>query len=300
MGILKLLILFFFIQCLRGYGQLHIDSGKLQLSIIDTSTRYEDSVKKIPVVTYQSILNKLLSANKYINVNPPPVIIVAQKRDVPGKEYLFYLLSSILLIFGLFKIFYAAYFHNIFRVFFNTSLRQNQLTDLLLQARLPSLIFNIFFTITAGLYTWFLLTYYFFTNEPYNYKILLFCTAAIGLIYITKFCVLKFIGWITEMKTAVNTYIFIIFLINKIVGVTLIPFIIFLAFAPVQYFKTIVILSFIVLIIFFIMRFFRSYNLLQHQLNLSRVHFLLYIISLEVLPLLVIYKLVTRSLLKSI
>jgi hypothetical protein len=42
--------------------------------------------------------------------------------------------------------------------------------------------------------------------------------------------------------------------------------------------------------IFLLLRFFRSYGLIQNQLKISKFHFFLYIIGLEILPLLLIYK----------
>jgi hypothetical protein len=39
-----------------------------------------------------------------------------------------------------------------------------------------------------------------------------------------------------------------------------------------------------------LLRFFRSYGLLQNQLKISRFHFMLYITGIEILPLLLIYK----------
>ena len=200
------------------------------------------------------------------------------------------MLAGIILLFGFFKVFYATYFNNIFRVFFNTSLRQNQLTDLLLQAKLPSLIFNLFFILTGGLYLWLLLNYYHFISEENNKKALAFCVFAIAFIYVIKFCVLKFVGWLTGTIESVDTYIFVIFLVNKITGIILIPFVILLAFAEPEWYDSITIFSFLVVGILFLLRFMRSYGLLQHQLNISRMHFMLYIISIEILPLLVVFK----------
>jgi hypothetical protein len=260
-------------------------------SLLKASSPALDSVKEkvLPARNYQAALNNLLKKKQLINIELKPVASGTSKDHRRGKEYLFYLLSGIILLFGFFKVFYANYFDNIFRLFFNTSLRQNQLTDLLLQARLPSLIFNLFFIVSAGLYLWLLLHYFNFINEENNKKTLIFCVLSIGLIYVGKFCVLKFIGWATGMAEALNTYIFIIFLVNKIAGVVLIPFIVVLAFAQTWRYD-VVILSFLVIGVLFLLRFIRSYNLLQNQLRLSKWHFLLYMVSLEVLPILVIYK----------
>jgi len=269
-----------------------IDSNKNNNAIVADSLLIDSARvnRNAPPKTYQSILNELLKKNKLINLTQKPVSLKNHKEQHHSKEYLFYLLAGIMLLFGFFKIFYARYFNNIFRVFFNTSLRQNQLTDLLLQAKLPSLIFNLFFAVTGGLYLWLLLHYYHLITEESNKKALVICILTISFIYIIKFCVLKFIGWVTGMIELVDTYIFVIFLVNKITGIILIPFVILLAFAGSVWQKTIVVLSYLIVGVLFLLRFMRSYSLLQHQLNISRLHFILYIVAIEVLPLLVAYK----------
>jgi hypothetical protein len=175
-------------------------------------------------------------------------------------------------------------------VFFNTSLRQNQITDQLLQAKLPSFLFNIFFVISGGIYVYVLLSYYGFFNAGYKWSIILSSITLMGLIYFVKFCTLKFTGWITGLNAEVNTYVFVIFLINKILGIFLVPFIIVLAFSASGFVKIAALISMMCIGILLLLRFFRSYALIQNQLKISRFHFFLYIACLEIIPLMLIYK----------
>ncbi|HUS01815.1 MAG TPA: DUF4271 domain-containing protein [Chitinophagaceae bacterium] len=271
--------------------QLQNDSTKLTAD----SLRIADSIKsaKSQTVTFSSLLKK----NKYLNVETTPVSLAVKQKAITGKEFLFYLLGIVILLLAIFKAFYAKYFNNIFRVFFNTSLRQNQLTDLLLQAKLPSLIFNTFFVINVGLYAWLLLDHYKLLEENNNYLFIGLSVLFIALVYFGKFLSLKMIGWITGMSAATDQYIFVIFLINKIIGILLVPFIILLAFGPVNWLTIVIIASFCVIGILFLLRYLRSYGLLQNQLKINIFHFLLYIIGIELLPLLLIYKFVSKLLL---
>ena len=82
-------------------------------------------------------------------------------------------------------------------MFFNTSLRQSQLTDQLLQAKLPSLLFNLFFILIGGYYIFLLMAIFgkiTFGDWP---VVLPICIIALLLIYLVKYWVLKFAGWIT-------------------------------------------------------------------------------------------------------
>lgn len=276
-------------------------SGETTAQVNDTAIQKVDSLLLKDSANFNKTqtfaLDSLLKDHKYLNTKTPAVSFATKERTRTGKEFLFYLLGIIILLLALFKVFYSKYFNNIFRVFFNTSLRQNQLTDLLLQAKLPSLIFNIFFVISAGLYAWLLLDYYQVAKETNNYIFIGFTVLFVAAIYSGKFISLKLVGWISGMSTVTDQYIFVIFLINKIIGITLIPFIILLAFAARSILNYIIIISFCVIGILILLRYLRSYGLLQTQLKINVFHFLLYIIGMELLPILLIYKLVNKVLL---
>lgn len=117
-----------------------------------------------------------------------------------------------------------------------------------------------------------------------------FCVAFVGLTYLIKYCTLKFTGWVTGISEVTNTYIFVIFLINKIIGVFILPFVIIIAFSALPISQTASLVSLLCIGLFLLLRFFRSYGLLQNQLRISKFHFMLYIIGIELLPLLLIYK----------
>jgi hypothetical protein len=228
--------------------------------------------------------------NKLLNSDAEPVSFSVQLKKENNKDEMFYLIAGMLLILAFFKYFYSRYFANLFRVFFNTSLRQSQLTDQLLQAKLPSLLFNIFFTISGGIYIYILLLHYQVISNNEKWVMLISSIALLGLIYFIKYCTLKFTGWVTGLTEITNVYAFIVFLINKIIGIFLVPFIVILTFSDNALVKIAVIISLMSIGIFILLRFFRSYGILQNQLKISRFHFFLYITGIELLPLLLIYK----------
>jgi len=199
-------------------------------------------------------------------------------------------LCIIVFILGLFKTFYPAYFNNLFRVFFNTSIRQTQLTDQLLQAKLPSFILNIFFTITTGFYIWLLFKNYHPPRFINSQLLLPVCIVGIGILYFAKYCILKFIGWMSGMQQAADNYIFVIFLVNKIVGIILVPFIITVAFSTPLWINNITIFSLLVFGLFFLSRYVKTYGVLENKFPLEPLHFIIYISALEIVPLFLIYK----------
>ena len=280
-------VLFFLISSLFYSSSLFAQSPDSVLITPDSLrvAPVNDSVK--PALSTRLVF---VLKNKILNSDAVPVSFAVEVKKEKQADSFFYFLAAMVLLLGFLKYFYSRYFANLFRVFFNTSLRQSQLTDQLLQAKLPSLLFNLFFIISGGLYVYLLLMYFGFIQANNKWILIFSSIALMGFIYFIKYCTLKFTGWVTGFTEITNTYIFVIFLINKIIGIFLVPFIIIFTYSDNDIVKTAVIISLMSIIIFLLLRFFRSYGLLQNQLKISRFHFLLYITGIELLPLLLIYK----------
>lgn len=256
----------------------------------DSARAIQDTLITVPAIKSLSPLEKLLNENKYLNSSTKPVSLAERPKKRENETGIFYILAGLMFLFGIIKTVYGRYFSTLFRVFFNSSLRQSQLTDQLIQAKLPSLFFNMIFVLASGLYIYIL--WQRLNNEPYVIKwtYLSGCVMAFILIYMVKFFAIKFIGWITGLNSEADTYIFIVFLINKIIGICLLPIIVILAFSETIIINAVLVLSVTFIGVMLLLRFIRSFSLLQHKLKISRFHFLLYIFSLEILPLILIYK----------
>jgi hypothetical protein len=275
-------------QLFLAFIVLFFFNGQLHAQVADTVLPRKDTVAQVSRPA--PVIHRLLDNNKFLNSKGTPASLAVRKRHTESNNLVFYVLAGLMLLLGIAKTIYSRYFSNLFRVFFNSSLRQSQITDQLVQDQLPSFIFNIFFVITGGFYFYLLLEYFHFDHATINWVRLSGCMLAFAAVYIVKFATLKFTGWITGYSQEAGIYTFIIFLINKILGIFLLPVIIVLAFSDKKLVGIFVWLSFIIIGIMLLMRFFRSYGLLQHRIRVSRFHFFLYIFSLEILPLLIIYK----------
>ncbi len=239
---------------------------------------------------YRSVMERTLARHPLLNVRQQPVNLISREMPDRFNDGLFYAVLAVVLFLALLRFFYERYFNNLFRVFFNTSLRQSQLTDQLLQARQVSLFFNLLFVCTGGLLVYFLLRHYAFLPEGNTLARAGLCALALAVLYFFKMISLRFTGWLTGFESAAGTYLFIIFLINKIMGILLLPLVVVIAFgAPfLQYPALLTALMLVALL--FLLRFLRSYGLLRREIRVSRFHFLVYMAGVEVLPLLLIYK----------
>lgn len=261
------------------------------LATSDSSTAApKDTVIKTVKENVQSPLQRLLKDNRFLNTESTATGFIQSERKRKSKDLLFYTVFSLVFVFALLKFIFSRYFSNLFRVFFNTSLRQSQLTDQLLQDKLPSLLFNVLFVLVGGAYIYLLLNYFEKSGNLQGWKLIMFCIATLAIIYLVKFMVLKFTGWVTGFKQEADTYIFIVFLVNKILAIYLIPLMIIVAFSDRQVVEIAMIISYVLIGVMLLLRFFRSYSLLRNRIHVSRLHFFLYIAGIEIIPLALIYK----------
>ncbi|MEO5681189.1 MAG: DUF4271 domain-containing protein [Chitinophagaceae bacterium] len=236
----------------------------------------------------------VLKINPYFNFFVPPQNLVADERSPAGQEALFYILAGLLFFFALVKLLFNKYVSNLLGLVFRGSLRQKQIREQLLQTPLPSLFLNIFFVIVAGLYIFFLLQHY--NTAPVNgfWLLLLYCIVAVGLVYLVKFLILKFTGWIFNIRDAADTYIFIVFLVNKLLAIFLLPLLIVMSFSMASWANVLLTLSYVMIGAFFTYRYIVSFAPVRREVKVSQFHFFMYLCAFEIIPLLLIYKVLLR------
>ncbi len=290
-----LLLLFICCAVCAQDTSMVIDSIPQDSLVKADSLKVDSASPVIPAELKKTNWRSLVDNNSLINFKSASENYIQKERKFSSGEFLFYLILGIFFFFGFLRILYSRYIGIVFRVFFNTSLRQSQLTDQLLQSKLPSMLFNLFFCIMGGLYVFLLLRFYNLVHQD-ELQLLGFLILSITLIYLTKFIVLKFTGWVSGYKQEIDSYIFIVFLINKILAIILMPVVLIIAFAdsPISYIT--VILSYFIIILLYLLRYLRSYSVLQRRLNINRFHFLLYIAGVEIIPLMLTYKIAERLL----
>jgi hypothetical protein len=275
------------------------DSSKIIISDSSTITKnslanplWKDTAWISVALTHsnKNIIQLAIEQNKFYSFSSPPIIITSNRKQFNGKEMLFYTLIALLLFFGLLRINFSKYLNDLFRVAFRTTVKQRQISEQLIQTPLPSLLLNIFFLLTVGLYIAFALQHYQLAAN-YNFWLLYFyCFISLGIIYLIKFLSLKFFGWLFNISATADGYIFIVFMINKIIGLYVLPFLVLLAFTDDIIYHVAFIASYIGIFALLSYRFILSYGLIQNEIKLNPFHFFLYLCAFEIVPLLLIYK----------
>ena len=255
------------------------------------SLHIKDSLRVIDSLRLAQLVSDSLKRNLAESQIPAQILKEGDKKVFQGKEYLFYYLIFLLILFGLLRRAFAKYFYDLFRVFFKTTLKQRQTQEQLLQSSLASVFMNSFFVLSAGLYVNFLLQYFHLVISDNFWLQYVYCIGALAAIYLVKFIGLKITGWLFNVSNTTDSYIFIVFIINKMLGIFLLPFLLLLAFANDPLYSYSMFISWIGLGLLLIYRFILSYNAVRKDVKLNSFHFILYILGFEVIPLLLIYKL---------
>jgi hypothetical protein len=93
-----------------------------------------------------------------------------------------------------------------------------------------------------------------------------------------------------NIRSAADTYIFIVFLVNKMLGIYLLPALLLMAFAKPPFLTILITLTYFFIVVLFIYRFIIAYRPVRNEIKLSRFHFFIYLCAFEIAPLLLIYK----------
>lgn len=216
---------------------------------------------------------------------------VSAKKVFNGKEWLFYAIVFLIIVFSLLRLAFPKYFNDLFRLFFRRTLNQMQVREQLVQTPLPSLLLNIFFFVTGGFYITLILESY-NLNFTGNFWLLMFyCILGLSVIYSVKFLGLKLTGWVFGMQEAAESYSFIVFIVNKMIGILILPFLVLLSFSRERVYTVSFTLSLIIIGAILFYRFVMTYGVVRNQVKVNPFHFFIYLLAFEIVPLLLIYKL---------
>ncbi len=242
-----------------------------------------------------SFLDFLLSQNDmYGNEELPKVRLMTAREGsnlvIYAETVLFYILLGVFLFLAIVHSVFRKYFRDLFTAFFSPTLSRRQLKDQLHQTPFPGFMLNIFFAVSMGLYLFLVLINKGLLGvDTPVYAVSLFILFFI-VIYCIKYLMLRFLGWILKIQEIMDGYIFTVFLINKILGIVLLPFILVFAFSARGGGNIMLDISLFLLTILFIYRYLRTFPLVRSLSKINKFHFFLYLCALEIVPILIIGK----------
>jgi len=145
------------------------------------------------------------------------------------------------------------------------------------------------FILNAGMFM-FLLVRVFRRETFNNLPFLLLCFAVAAVIFLSKHFILSIAGWLFPVEKEVRRYNFLVVLFNCVLGLFLVPFNFLLAFSSnYSYFWVFWTLGLVA--VFYLYRSYRSGGISSKFLADNHFHFLLYLCTVEIAPVLLLVKL---------
>jgi hypothetical protein len=147
----------------------------------------------------------------------------------------------------------------------------------------------LLFFINGGFFL-FLLSHQFnqmpWISDPY-YLQLLKCIGVVTGLLLLKHLVLSIIAYVFPVEKEMRLYNFMILAFNIILGIALVPINLMAAYSPEKATHTIII------VLFYLFRHLRGVMIANNYLVFHKFHFLLYICTVEIAPVMVLLKLIT-------
>ena len=227
------------------------------------------------------------------------VFMIDERRSSESKDAIFYVLAGMVLFLAFIKAAFPRYFQNFLRLLSQKSFRQKQNRENLRQDNLPSLFLNLLFIISGGLFISLLADHQKWIRVDF-WWLFLYCAGILTGIYTGKYLVIKFSGWVFNAKEATGMYAFIVFMINKVLGIVLVPLVILIAFSEGVLVSNLAIITAFIAGLLLLYRYIVSLAIIRNNLKISPLHFFIYLCAVEIIPILVIYKVLFNYIGKSI
>jgi hypothetical protein len=229
--------------------------------------------------------------------------LLKQKHDWPqlrnqrNGDWFVYAVLAVLGLFAIVTTFYRKRFRQLTDAFF-TSRIAGQLAreENVLQQRLTIILFIIFLLISgAFLYQLSQIeNIIFFQGSPLTYYLLI--VGALFSAYVVKLLSVKVLGSIFKVEKESSEYIFNLILFNNVLGLVLFPCVVTLAFVPAADPSMVIKVAVILSVFLFAVRTFRGLVIGTSGAGISKFYLFIYLCTLEILPLVVIIKLLVSRL----
>ena len=210
-------------------------------------------------------------------------------RKTTGSDIVFYILIFLLFFLGLVKTSFPKYVNSIFTLSFQATFRQTQTKEQMEQNFFPAFMLNVLFVLCGGLFITLFAELKRWSQLSF-WELFVYATAILLVIYFVKYIVISFTGWVFNVKDAAAEYRFVVFLINKVLAVLMIPFLFLIAYAndPLKNISVTIVICLSIFALF--VRYLVSLARIRKNLSVTAFHFFIYLCAVEIVPLLVIYK----------
>lgn len=289
----RLLVLFMASMCCFVIQSQDVDSSAANVLRTDSIKREKaisDSLTfagNLPLINYKS---PLLNTDKRI-----AVMDVQQYLRKKNNTIVFLVMLLLLLVITYVRI----AFGNELTEMLMSVVNKNAATQLLRsqsgELSVASLLLHINFVFVMSLYVRFILVHYFNISSLENFSAILFLNFLFTFFYASKIVMMKLLGNVIELTNECNEYIFNFTTTCKTLGLTLIPALFVFYTAEKIIFDFVFVISIIICSFFALMFVWRGLSTSAKLLYRSVYHFFLYVWVIEISPIFLIFKLLTKT-----
>lgn len=250
------------------------------------STDFSHEMKKPEPQTWE-LKSPEQVVNQYTNISPVSDFEPFQKKA--QQSWLFYLFLSLLFFIAFIRVVYTREIIELFYIFKPISINQQLYRDSATGVRIASVWLNINFVLIISIYIYLLNSY--FQLYTGNERFLLLLIGGVSFLLIARYSLLKIIASLFPFKKEINFYHFNELQINRVTGILILPFAIVIAFSPsvISYYA--VLLSIGILAAMLLFRYLRGFIIGGEYFARNKFHFLIYICTLEIAPIVILVKL---------
>jgi hypothetical protein len=290
------------------------DSAKITLSLLDPS--FSDSLSVnyispdslicfgfrpewsqfhkayIPKFNYQKDLVRPLPYDSlYTVLKGVEVVFPGKKVTRTNPDWLVGLLVLLFLLFATVKLIFNKYLSQLVQSTINYSTFTRLFRERYFNLLHASFRLDVIFNMTIALFGYqFLSLYKINLGYSKSYYVYLACLGIVIGYFTAKRILYFLVGILTESKQEIQEYLFSITVFNRVLGLFLVPISATIAFIPTAQVEILLFVGLAIIVIFYLMSLIRGTKIfLKKQFSIS--YLILYLCTLEFLPLLLIYNL---------
>lgn len=250
-----------------------------------------DLVKNSGVVPEQEVVSLFPVIDEPPNKQHKTVEVPqVSQEEVRFRNFLF---LAVLLMFVLLTVLVTLFRHSLQQVF-RAFLNDNFLTQVQREQgwglSLPYLLFYLFFFFSAGLCLFIVTQKYGFAIVPAHALSLMLFTAGVTALFTGKHILLKLLGIVFPIGKALSIYSFTITIFGIVLGLLLVPTNLLLAYGPAGLFDTTLYILLGIIGLLYLFRSLRALFIGAKFLVMHKFHFLLYLCTVELAPVLILAK----------
>ncbi len=210
----------------------------------------------------------------------------------PGWLFIFFL--SQFIIIGYLRVAFPKDIELIIKAILNLNISHQLYREQELIMPVSAILYNINFVLSGGITLFLFVDYLGWSSQETPFISLLFFLWAVIVIYSLRYGVLKIISYIFPFSNEANLFNFNFFLIQKLLGLLLVPLNLLIAYGPGGLSFLSILITLILISIFFIGRYIKGFTIGRNLMTHYGFYFFVYICTLEIAPMCILVKVVVE------